>query len=287
MLTRLFPPESQTGSSARVLIIAAHPDDEVIGAGAQFPNWPDVHIVHVTDGAPRAMGDALWAGCAARAEYAAVRHRESQQALALAGVAADRLHQLGFVDQEAALDLPRLAHAVEALVREFDPDILITHPYEGGHPDHDATAFATQIASRQIAANARSKLCRIEMTSYYNEAGRMISGQFLPGAHCPTKKRILSPAQRVFKQRLFECFATQKRVLSGFGLDQEAFRVAPVYDFTQPPHAGQLYYEMFEWGMTGARWCALARNAFKQLELIPVLAGAPRRSEDTSRPLNR
>ena len=48
--------------------------------------------------------------------------------------------------------------------------------------------------------------------------------------------------------------------------DAERFRPAPNYDFTRPPHAGQLFYEKFNWGMTGEQWRALAGRALQRLD---------------------
>src|SRR3546814_11582659 len=62
------------------------------------------------------------------------------------------------------------------------------------------------------------------------------------------------------KQRMLDCFVTQRRTLSFFPVDVERFRRAPVYDFTQTPHAGTLYSEFFDRGMTAARWRDLARG---------------------------
>ena len=49
------------------------------------------------------MADAARLGFAAREDYAAARGREADAALALLGVAPERVHRLGYVDQEAAL----------------------------------------------------------------------------------------------------------------------------------------------------------------------------------------
>ena len=44
----------------------------------------------------------------------------------------------------------------------------------------------------------------------------------------------------------------------------EAFRVAPEYDFTQPPHPGVLFYEQFKIGMTWREWRAHADAALPE-----------------------
>ena len=41
-----------SGICARTLLIAAHPDDEVIGASTLIPRLSNLTIVHVTDGRP-------------------------------------------------------------------------------------------------------------------------------------------------------------------------------------------------------------------------------------------
>jgi len=48
----------------------------------------------------------------------------------------------------------------------------------------------------------------------------------------------------------------------------ERFRAAPVYDFTQAPHPGKLFYENFDWGMTGERWRDLAAEALNELGMV-------------------
>lgn len=56
-------------------------------------------------------------------------------------------------------------------------------------------------------------------------------------------------------------------MLSAFSLDAEFFRRAPAYDFTALPNQGLLLYERHPWGMTGARWTALAADALRALGL--------------------
>jgi hypothetical protein len=53
--------------------------------------------------------------------------------------------------------------------------------------------------------------------------------------------------------------------------------MAPRYDFTRPPHRGQLYYETLGWPMTGERFRQLAREAAEDLslEMAGAAAAAP------------
>src|SRR5690606_40421828 len=97
-----------------------------------LPFLRGAHIVHVTDGAPHDTRDATAAGVRTREAYAAARRAEALAALALAQIEADRVHCLGRVDQEAALELPGLALVIASLIAGLEPELALTHPYEGG-----------------------------------------------------------------------------------------------------------------------------------------------------------
>ena len=235
----------------RVALVVAHPDDETIAAGASLHLLPGLLLVHVTDGAPRTLADVAAAGFNTPADYAAARRRELRAALDAAGVAPE-LVELGVVDQEASFHMPTLALALSRLFDARGIEAAITHAYEGGHPDHDATAFAVHaVAGRRPV---------LEFAGYHADpAGALLTGCFLPG---PDPTAIaLTEAERVRKRAMFDCFRTQARMLAAFGTNQEAFRPAPAYDFTAPPLPGRLNYEHWGWSMTGARWRALARAA--------------------------
>jgi LmbE family N-acetylglucosaminyl deacetylase len=223
------------------------------------------HIIHVTDGAPRNLLDARALGFATREAYALARREELLAALALAGLDTVALYSLKVADQEASLSLPELTCKLLKIFDELRPAVVVTHPYEGGHPDHDATAFAVHCATHLLQQRHGFSPALIELTSYHNDRGRMVSGQFLQRDEYTITTLPLTDAARAFKRRLFACFTTQKRVLSEFGFECERFRPAPSYDFTQPPHPGTLYYEQFDWGMDGQRWRTLASGALAKL----------------------
>ncbi len=166
-------------------------------------------------------------------------------------------------DQRAAWHLEELTRGLVAVLQEFSPEAVLTHPYEGGHPDHDACAFAVHTAVR---------LCRrpapllLEAPFYHLDgSGSMRTGAFLDEDRFPAVRLELSPREQANKRARLACFASQTETLAQFGTEQEAFRLAPAYDFTQPPHGGKLLYECFPWGMTGVRFRALAGEAQRRL----------------------
>ncbi len=253
------------GTRGPVVIVVAHPDDEVIGAGSQLPHVREVvYLVHVTDGSPRDLGDARAAGCSSREEYHLVRRKELACALAQAGVGVERCFELGVVDQEASRELETIARRITDIVQTIGPELVLTHPYEGGHPDHDAVAFAVHAAWKLIAEAGRNPPAIAEFTSYHAGRWGLEVFEFLPGPWPVTTVR-LSENDRQLKSRMIRCYRSQQRVLQQFPLDIERFRPAPDYDFLQPPHPGRLYYENFGWDLTGPQWRGLARDALESL----------------------
>src|SRR5215207_6872772 len=148
-----------------VAMVVAHPDDEAIGAGAQLPRLNGVTMIHVTDGAPRSPRDAERHGLSTAAEYAFARARELERVMMLAGIPVADRFCLGLADQEAALHLPRIARALVRLFLERATEIVLTHSYEGGHPDHDVAAFAAHAAVELLRREGR-EIAIIEMPFY-------------------------------------------------------------------------------------------------------------------------
>src|SRR5512142_392921 len=134
-----------------VVVVAAHPDDETIGAASLLLVAPHAAVIHVTDGAPRDPR-LRPAGADDRAAYARRRRDEARAALAIAGLGRADVIGLGAVDQEAAAAIAPLARDLARILAHLQPQLVVTHALEGGHPDHDATALATRAA---LALGAR------------------------------------------------------------------------------------------------------------------------------------
>ncbi len=272
----------------RIMIVVAHPDDETIGLGAQLSRFEDALLVHVTDGAPRDGHDSRNYGFTSVADYAAARQAELEAALRAGDAARLRRLGLGVADKEARQDLAGLARSLAEWLRAEEPVAVFTHAYEGGHPDHDSAAFAVH-AARRLADSASAI---VEMPFYHRRDGHLVAGEFLPppplplsASYIPTKRlvsgsrpspgRRLSPAVTILlrpedrsrKHRMIDCFTTQRWLLEQFDLSTERFRAAPSYDFSEPPHPGDLHYETLGWGIACKDWRREAVDALDRLGL--------------------
>lgn len=258
--------------SSRMLLVAAHPDDETIGAASRLMTLGSaLMLVHVTDGAPRRLIEVRRSGYQTARAYAAAREVELRRALAIAGAGRITRWTLGIADQAASFSLLTIIDALVDLMRRHQVEIVVTHPYEGGHPDHDATAFAVQAACALLAP--RQRPTRIEFTSYHaGPDGTLRTGTFLPAPAAMTCGIILSLEQQRLKRRMLDAFVSQRETLRPFGTGVELFRLAPEYDFTRPPHAGVLHYERYDWGVGGAAWREAATAAAASLQSRAAIA---------------
>lgn len=127
-------------SSAKLLIIGAHPDDAEYHAGGMATLYRQlgrrVRMISVTDGSAGHHRRE-------RSELAAIR---KQEAAAAGRVIDAEYHVWDFPD---ALLVPtlELRERIIREIREFQPDLVLTHRTCDYHPDHRAVGQAVQDAS--------------------------------------------------------------------------------------------------------------------------------------------
>ena len=277
-LAQLLAANAQSGNvPQRLLVLVAHPDDEAIGAGALLGRYPGATVAHLTDGGGIREVTAKARGFQSRAEYASARRAEVVAALSLVGIPEHRVRSLGIPDGEAGRRLVECCHQIMDLLDDLQPDVVLTHPYEGGHSDHDATAFGVHLAAGILRREGGTAPIILELTSYHNSNGRRVRGHFISRDGVRVRTMILDATQRALKAGMFSSFTSQNEVLEKFPTQVERFRVAPRYLFTVAPHDGVLDYERFCVTITGREWRATAGEA---LQVLRARKRAPSRSLD-------
>jgi len=137
-----------------VLVLAAHPDDEVIGAGGMLAHHAEqgheIVVVHATDGA---QGDP---GQREAGDIRDVRRAEGVEALRRLGVGAARHWDMA--DGQLPEHLADLTRRVEQVMRELQPKTLYSFHAGEAHRDHRAISKATADAAHALPADCRCLL---------------------------------------------------------------------------------------------------------------------------------
>lgn len=237
------------------VVVTAHPDDETLAMGGRLSTFKSLRIVQLTDGAPICDADARRAGFSRRESYAAAREAEALNALAALRLNCRRIRG-GAPDQESIFFVPQLLGILERELKRAT--LVFTHPYEGGHPDHDTAALLVQLACDLIRANGGAAPARLEFASYHHSSGELVAGHFWSDPTCPEITVSLSTSAAKTKCEALAEYRTQEAIIGWFQHSQEHYRAAPRYDFVRPPPPGFAHYDLFGWPMTAGRWRGLA-----------------------------
>lgn len=204
--------------TGRHVFVFAHPDDEAISCAAALCCTPDALLVYLTTGT--------------YGEERLARLAERRAALHAAGWHAQVL-DAGELDARQAYRhvRPLLAVVSAALA---GAEAVWTHPYEGGHLDHDTAAWLVQTACARAPWPAPT---RLEFASYHatDPAKGQSFGTFWPDPDRPATTVRLDPARWQRKRAACAAYASQTRILAKFlHPEREEYRGAPHYDFADP-----------------------------------------------------
>jgi LmbE family N-acetylglucosaminyl deacetylase len=185
-------------SARRVILIAPHPDDEVLGAGgiiqAALASDIPVQVFAVTDG----EGSHPHSEVSKSVDFGSVRSRESCAALRRIGWVEPRIIRLHLPDGMVAQHRAQLDEALANVVRPGD---LCVAPWRrDGHPDHDACGESALEACQAMGASAMGYLV---WAWHWADP----DGSDIPWDHC--KRLDLSRRERARKRWAIGAFESQ------------------------------------------------------------------------------
>ena len=157
----LIAPQALLPPNGRVVVVAPHPDDEILGCGALLAalaaRGAPVVVVAVTDGTASHPGSPWWTA----ERLGATRPDETRTALELLGVADHTIIRLGVPDGHVCAHEGAIAHALRQIIRPGDA--LLTTWREDGHPDHEATGRACATANQ----DRRARLLEVPIWAWH------------------------------------------------------------------------------------------------------------------------
>jgi LmbE family N-acetylglucosaminyl deacetylase len=187
-------------ADARAVIIAPHPDDEILGCGGLLQLLAaagrPLQLISVTDGSASHPGSARWPV----ERLSIVRPQESAEALRRLGLPMHSLKWLrgGFTDTRVAAQEKELSAFIESHLRPGD--VVFTTWREDGHSDHEAVGRASADAAQRVGA-----ICHelpVWTWHWATPEDAVVPWQ-------RARKILLSPAQIARKRHAVHAFASQ------------------------------------------------------------------------------
>ncbi len=150
--------------SERVLVFAAHPDDETLGCGATLVRHArrgdQISIVAFADG----VGSRAGAGIAGVLQSVAERHGMMRRACKILGTEDVWLHQ--FPDNRMdRVDMLQIVQQAEEHLKRFKPTLVYTHHGSDVNIDHRITHDAVVVATRPQPGSSVRLLLFFEVPS--------------------------------------------------------------------------------------------------------------------------
>lgn len=133
-------------SETHVLVVAAHPDDEVLGAGGLLAHHPGCSVALVSEGT---SNETIARGGRGYGEFLAAKRTATQEAMTI--LQAMTVREGEFPDQRLALTRP-LQDWIETTIEETRPDVVLTHSLAELNHDHRIVAEAVAVACRPFCA---------------------------------------------------------------------------------------------------------------------------------------
>ncbi|MGH3166203.1 MAG: PIG-L deacetylase family protein [Trebonia sp.] len=183
---------------SRVVVIAAHPDDELLGAGGTL-------IRHVRDGdETHAIIVADGAGSRYPAELASTLEKQARRAAEIIGFASLRF--LSLPDQRLdTVPLIALTQTLESVLGDIAPDTVYTHFPEDVNADHRLVAKCAWTACRPYAQTGVRRFAVFETPSSTEWAWPITGTEFRPSLYVDVSDTL--PA----KIEAMECYETELR----------------------------------------------------------------------------
>ena len=149
----------------RILIVAAHPDDEVLGCGASIAKWvnngDEVNVLILAEGI---TSRDKTRNLDSRSKELSDLKKSALNASEILGV--KTVHLLSYPDNRMdSVDLLDIVKDIENHIKKTKPQVVITHHPSDLNIDHQITFKATLTACRPLPENLVKRIMCFEILS--------------------------------------------------------------------------------------------------------------------------
>lgn len=212
-----------------VLVVAAHPDDEVLGCGGAIARHTsegdEVRVIFAADGVGARATDFD--------KSLKERRKSAYDALSLLGV--KTVNFFDFPDNQLdTVPLLSVIQKIEGLTKEFQPEIVYTHHYGDLNIDHALTAKACMTACRPLPGSSVKALLFFEVLSATHWG--LATESFKPNYYIDIKdffdKKMSAIQCYAFEMRAYPHCRSEKAVksLSQYRGSQTGFEFAEAFE---------------------------------------------------------
>lgn len=187
----------------KVLVISAHPDDEVLGAGGTIAklsaNGVECHLLIVTDGSSSQYRDSH-----KLAEIIEAKKRETKNCADILGIKS--IHYGGLPDMKLDV-VPHvdINQAIEKVIDELQPNTVFTHFWGDVNMDHQNVYKSTLVAVRPVMGQVVKELYCYRVPSSTEWTPNKEDTMFMPNYFVDTHQYAEQ------KYKAFACYATELR----------------------------------------------------------------------------
>lgn len=224
-------------SKSKFLILAPHPDDEVVGTcilikrGVQFGH--EFYIFFLTNGC--ISKNELWYYQKSKHNQRLNRRlNEMKKTTELLKI--ERYFLQNIPSRTLRNNINETIKKISEIIKTYKITTLLAPAYEGGHQDHDVANF--------IASRFRNCINVLEFSeyNYFNKTKR--SNKFIE-EFGNEKKILLNENEIKFKKMALNIYQSEKKNLTYIKVKEECYRNLVAYNYNIKPHEGKLFYQRF------------------------------------------
>ncbi|MBU0701849.1 PIG-L family deacetylase [bacterium] len=182
----------------RVLVIAAHPDDELLGLGGTLikhvRDGYEVHVVIMSEGASSRYEDGM-------------KNKLKESAYKAGGaMGVKQVHFCDMPDQRMdGIPLLDVIKPIEALIKQIEPEIIYVHHHGDVNQDHRVVFEATMVAARPVKGSSIRKILCYETPSSTEWCPPFSDRVFVPNVFVDIEDSIEQ------KLNAFQCYESELR----------------------------------------------------------------------------